>query len=186
MEYEPALHRYHRRRGNGLPKFNIKTLRTAFEKASQKTWKYERPYKLAECNDEKNYEQVLERIDDIEAGRIWVLSPTTRMSRLSCLPQQTPSKLSLQDAPSIAFWGDPHKYPRFKPDQWLSEKEYLFFYTLLPPVVSRSADKSRACPSAAPTTSNTTRRRGSCSTASHQSPEHSRAWNSLQSWQQSA
>lgn len=79
MVYEHTLNRYHRRRGNDLPKFNLKTLRITFEKASQKTWKYERPYKLAGCNDEKNYEQVLERIDDTEAGRIWELSPTTRM-----------------------------------------------------------------------------------------------------------
>ncbi|KAF4414637.1 hypothetical protein FACUT_14108 [Fusarium acutatum] len=97
------------------------------KEASRKTWKYERPYKLKGWNDEKNYEQVLERIDDIEAGRIRILPLTTRMYRLSCLPQQTPSKLSLRDAPSVAFWEGPHKDPRFKPDEWLSEKEYLFF-----------------------------------------------------------
>lgn len=56
--------------GNGLPKFDLQTLRTIFEKASQNTWTYKRPYNLVEWNVDKNYEQALERIDDIEAGRI--------------------------------------------------------------------------------------------------------------------
>ncbi|KAF5695219.1 integral membrane protein PTH11 [Fusarium denticulatum] len=33
-----------------------------------------------------------------------------------------PSKLSLRDTPSIVFWQGPRVDPRFKPDQWLSEK----------------------------------------------------------------
>ncbi|KAF4959097.1 hypothetical protein FGADI_1975 [Fusarium gaditjirri] len=32
------------------------------------------------------------------------------------------SKLSLRDTPSVAFWQGSRKDPRFKPDQWLSEK----------------------------------------------------------------
>lgn len=65
--------------GNGQPKFKFNTLRTAFEKASQEAWTYKRPYKLKGWKDEKSFEQVLERIDGIEAVRIWTLPLMTRM-----------------------------------------------------------------------------------------------------------
>ncbi|KAG5802712.1 hypothetical protein H9Q74_012368 [Fusarium xylarioides] len=51
-------------------------------------------------------------------------SPETTSSDVEIItssPQQ-PSKLSLRDTPSIAFWQGPRVDPRFKPDQWLAEK----------------------------------------------------------------
>ncbi|VTT67096.1 unnamed protein product [Fusarium fujikuroi] len=71
-----------------------------------------------------NFQRI--QIEEFEVLIVDMINGDTDTNRLSSLPQQTPSKLSLRDAPSVAFWEDSPKDPRFKPDQWLSEKEYLF------------------------------------------------------------
>ncbi|PNP82848.1 hypothetical protein FNYG_04079 [Fusarium nygamai] len=85
-------------------------------------------------NDNNDIEDDLQIAFDFEGGFGGMMVPifpegpgspeTTSSSDVEIItstPPQ-PSKLSLRDTPSIAFWQGPRVDPRFKPDQWLSEK----------------------------------------------------------------
>ncbi|KAF4434849.1 hypothetical protein FACUT_7509 [Fusarium acutatum] len=68
---------------------------------------------------------------DFDVGRIEIFpegpgSPGTTshddVVEITMTSPHQPSKLSLRDTPSVAFWEGAQKDPRFKPGQWLSEK----------------------------------------------------------------
>ncbi|KAF9760927.1 hypothetical protein IL306_004055 [Fusarium sp. DS 682] len=49
-----------------LSEYDLKTLRKKYDVATQKSWSYENPYRREGWNEEKDYERVLKRKEDIE------------------------------------------------------------------------------------------------------------------------